>query len=275
MGGVDRRVLGVAVIVGAVLGLLVVNHANGRDVQGVASAPPLLPLPPAGSCLLQAGADFSVVPCTDRHTSEVAVSRAAMATDAPLACDGPPTEIPTHTIGEVSWSYWTFPLDSQRVTFGGPTGWQACVTGLVPPSVRSDSEPAGFRGTIAELADPANRPVDLRVCFNSATDDLESMPPGASCRLRHGGEVLGVAWVKDPTDAGLAASCRGLAAALIGSERPVAGGDLLIRTGSKPLVPGTESGGNTAFVSCGVQAPGDSQLVGSVIGLGTGPIPFG
>ncbi|MDQ2847578.1 MAG: hypothetical protein M3Y77_14790 [Actinomycetota bacterium] len=275
MGGVDHKVLGVAVIVAAVLGLLVVNHINGRDIQGVATAPPLVPPPPAGSCLLQAGADFSVVPCTDRHTSEVEFSRSAIAAGPPLGCDLAPTEMPTRTIGEVNWGYWTFPLDHQRVAFGGPTGWQACVTGLAPPSVRSDSEPAGFRGTTVELADPAKRPVDLRVCFNSATDDLESMPPGASCLLEHGGEVLGVAWVKDPTDAGTAASCRALAAVLIGSDRPVASGELLIRAGSKPLLPGTESGGNTAFVSCGVQAPGDSQLVGSVIGLGSKPIPYG
>lgn len=274
MGGVDRRVLGVAVIVVAVLGLLVVNHVNGRDVQGVATAPPLVPPPPAGSCLLQAGADFSVVPCTDRHTSEVVTSRHAIADDGPLGCDLSPTEMPTRTIGGVNWGYWTFPLDSQRVAFGGRTGWQACVTGLTPPSVRSDSDPAGYRGTIAELADPANRPVDLRVCFDSAVD-VEPTPPGVSCTLGHGGEVLGVAWVKNPTDAAMAASCRALAAALIGSDRPVASGELLARTGSQPLVPGTESGGNTAFVSCGVQAPGDSQLVGSVIGLGNRPIPFG
>lgn len=274
MGGRDRKVLGAAVMVAAVLGLLIVNHVSGRDVPGTATAKPLIPPPPAGSCLLEAGTDVTVVPCADQHTSEVADSRQAFSGGAPLWCGLSRTEPPTRTIATVGWGYWAFPLEKRRIAFGGSVGWQACVTGLTPPSVRTDSAAAGYRGRVADLADPAKRPVELRLCFDSAVD-IEPAPPGVSCLLKHRGEVLGIAWVSNPTDAAMAASCRALATALIGSDRPVATGELLARTGTQPLVPGTESGGNTAFVTCGVQARAGSQLVGSVIGLGNGPIPYG
>lgn len=72
MSQAERRAVGAAVIVAALLALLVANRMSGPDVRGRALALPPLPPPASSACLVHSGAfDAVEVPCAQPHTAEV------------------------------------------------------------------------------------------------------------------------------------------------------------------------------------------------------------
>lgn len=270
--GKDRRV-GVALVIVAALVLAVASRVSGRDVNGQAGAVPWTTPPAVGSCLLthETGPDSSdptVVPCERMHTVEVIQSWrkdeqpdpdqdlcAAPGTSSPAAT--PPTD-------------WTAPptlILRMYLNGGDPLGWVACVLG--PVTGGTMMQPVAFTGSLpGESSDPASAAVP--VCLLDAEQQV-------GCADQHIAQRIGEFRTTDLTAKPLT-SCHDLARRLIGPDAFGGPDPLVVRVSGSDTGgwKGASAGGFESVLWCDV-TPTDlgRTLVGSVIGLGDRPIPYG
>lgn len=122
----DRKPLGVAIIVATALALLIVNKASGRDAQGTAVPAPPLPVPAAGACIEVPAATrvlvtrATVVGCTGPHTGEVVKAWATRS----LATSMIPCGVIAHAdfAAAGNWAIPPVTAVSFPVSDGGPVG---------------------------------------------------------------------------------------------------------------------------------------------------------
>lgn len=286
--GQDRR-LGIVLIVVAALALVLVNRVSGRDVQGEAAAPPPIPPPAVGACIDSTGTVPVEVPCTQSHTGEVIESWAAG--------DQPETSNPDQPGGACMIGYRQFasskpgwappPVQVRRidVSVGGPIGWAGCLQAPAPAG-NATSEQIRYAGRLLDQDSVADYPPQLRSCFVGADAGSLGSPYPVSCDSPHMWELLAVAVSGEPP----AASCAEFARSIVGSDTPF-NGDHALTTAAMPQVFSStmtfsvDDPTNTSSVTvahfgtdprnCAVRAPEGKQLVGSVVGLGNNPVPFG
>ena len=280
---------GLALLVVALLGLLVLPSVLGRRVAGSAEAAPVPDQPSIGTCLesISGGPDQSTVAspdslitfpsavvgaCTGQLAGEVvsvdpagsAAARVAVGdymSDAG-ACDeqarrfiGLPA---TGTINGVTWTP-RVAAGSQRI---GPDGrqraagqhWSACVvTGAGSSYVGSLR--SGFD-------DPAVQDV-LGLCWAGRVSMNAAL---VSCSAPHRGQLLAAGTVSAPgTVASVDASCAGYARLVTGRTIGAADHLELATTGE---------GFGSMQVFCSVTADTGRTLTGSLVGLGTRPLPW-
>lgn len=187
-----RRLVGIAVLLLALVGVIVVNQRQGRQVPGHPVADWPQP-PPVGSCLDVDGDNPRTVPCSGPHDAEVtrtfgpldpmatAVSqdrvydacRAAASGYLGPAADGTPVP------GRPTWdylplAYTTRPVAAPPDQRAGRYGWVVCV---VLPAI-----PVRYQGTVQHVP-VSDAPAAYRTCLDAGDDAI-------SCVLPHAAEVL-------------------------------------------------------------------------------------
>lgn len=272
MSQAERRAVGAAVIVAALLPLLVLNRVNGPDVPGRALAIPPIPPPAAGACLLHSGAfDAVEIPCAQPHTAEVI--RSWPAAGVPVVNGGAwrvacPTgmTIPSAEPDAVNWTATAPPVATSILRGGGPVlGWAACARYPSPP-FRPDLA-LHYRGTLAP-DEQGRATVTVGNCFRADGQQID-------CTLPHPVERLGEF---RPRAGGLPVdTCLDFARRTVDSSAAFGVAGLLAVQGRDPTRrPGDDrSGLPVPTLTCEVHAPTDRALVGTVVGLGDAPLPFG
>lgn len=184
------------------------------------------------------------------------------------------TYLGTFSASDILGVRWTKSLSVESVLVGpdahdraaGRT-WVACVVTTGGPSY----------GAPAPLASAwANRtmPDAFGLCW---AQDVQPRGTPLPCRSAHRTQQIAIGFVASPSDAAtsivsaasqdaVARGCREIAATTLGVSEPTLGGALEVR------VVADRSG--SPFVQCAVTVTGGRQLVGSLIGLGTRPLPL-
>ncbi|WP_029135204.1 hypothetical protein [Nakamurella lactea] len=274
----DRR-WGIAVVVAAALALIVVNRVSGRNVHGEPVALPWTPPPAVGACLVvpdlgATSTEPSEVPCSEPHTAEVVESWRAGAespSGAAAGADRCSSQGPTMT--GTSGPDWTAPqpwLLSRPVSGGAPLGWQACVVGPVTsgPQLRA----LQYAGSVNPLPGGESSAA-VGACYRDELQQVDCTTPHFVQRI---GTFQPEYLARTPVTGCLDFAVDQVGAAAFGgahplqakvSQDPSMGSMVLQDDGSRQLVP---------MQTCEVSSaePG-RELVGSVIGLGDRPIPYG
>jgi hypothetical protein len=297
---------GVVLLVTLVLAVVVIGAARRPATAGTADVAPFPDPPPVGSCLSRSGLGYVTVPCTERHLVEVTRSwsgwewdsRGVSGTGADQLCDltagsylGKPGSIEGWTPIALPWLT-VFASGPGEET--GPWGWRAC--GVFPRAGQDQLETRpGFRGSLSGASTMAARPPELRTCYAASASAWMLTP----CSAAHQGEFLAERSATGADgaaadDRALLASCREVAAQLIGAD---VGADSRVRLalrylassregevvggaapnpirpnpiGPNPIGTGPSAGGT---VRCAIETTGDHHLAASVIGLGGAPLP--
>ena len=301
-----RRTAGVWVLVLAAVLALVVRAVMAPGIPGSAVAVPI-PLPPAvGSCVVQDGSEFTVVPCDTPHTGEIAMSwaageparppttaravwadfsmtRALPGTDADLTCrDWTENYLGwTAYLAQHRGELWLRPRPLAVGTLiAAPPGqglpdrhWTACLARTADPL---------YTGTMRDAAGDyeQSRPDAVSVCLT--TTHARVVFP--ECTKAHTVELLGSVpltqqMMVDRTAAveltrdQIRQQCESFAATVMGSSDPTHGGQLAVLTEPVWWQSG-QPAATTWFPDCLVKLVGQGELVGSLVGLGDGPLPI-
>lgn len=138
--------------------------------------------------------------------------------------------------------------------------WLACALG-------SGSD--GYRGSVRDGFGAA---ADL---YGRCRDTRQGARSRVSCSDPHDVELFGTAVVGADDQAGLDVSCTTLVTARSEMADPTAGGRLAVQVAPydpNTVPPDVSAGGQT--MTCGLRVVGESLLVGSLVGVGTRPLPW-
>ncbi len=303
LGGVDRRAVGgVLLLVAALIAVLATPNILGRRIAGFAS-PEVIAGPPAvGSCVAAIAPPGSavgpraaspgtralpvatIVPCRGPVIGEIISVTAQNTTgvstlqeydDTHPSCRNQVetylgTAAATILLG-VQWSKSIY-VNAMAV---GPDAhdraagrtWSACVMAAVGQSY---TEPPTLRSSWT-----ANTlPDAFGLCWAATIVQRGSPTP---CTAAHRTQQLAFGYVPGPSDsqgsivsaptpADLAAGCQQLAATIMEVKDPTRGGALLVTVVSDRA--------GAPYRQCAVSVTGSRPLIGSVIGLGDGPLPL-
>jgi hypothetical protein len=202
------------------------------------------------------------------------------ATDGSAGVD--PSPGPTGDPGDALGPWW--PVSTGFVGLLGPDisqylsgqGWIACV---VYPRAGE------YAGTVR-----GGRAGPAAAAFGSCQDGAESaVQRRVSCRGPHDTEIFAIASTVDADSDVLTATCRELVMTATAMADPTAGGELAVDVmirgsfgdSARPIDPGAGSpvfadpvAAERGQVACVVSVAGDRKLVGSLSGLGDGPLPW-
>lgn len=290
----ERRAAGIVALMLAVLAIAIMSAVVGPPLGGVATRS-VVPAPPAvGACGNLRGPELVIVDCDDRHFVEVAYTwtPTAAAGERPTfqLCrekvrsyvgSPPAQDADAHAVGR-----WSFPLRYRQIVVTGPKGttvrdwsWQAC---LVAPLGPAPSQ--GYQGRLQAV--PSTGPVTsaLRVCYSDPGTARVIVP----CTSPHLGEVIATQPLSAAQDGSSMAvgatmtTCATAARSATGAADPTFGGQLRVTVLSDEATAapfGADIGvyytaeGSTWLV-CSLESTGDRNLLGSLAGIGNGPLPF-
>ena len=299
----DRRLVGIVVLVVALVAVAVVPSVAGRRVAGSAVATVLAGPPEVGDCLsapvpmtvrsgvppeipytpsrfgscdgLIAGEIVAVWP--DAASAQAATTSRlagpcyqATAGYAGLQSSRRSTDVPgAQPAGTVRWKP-TIGLDPYHVVPGAMEqragqSWVAC---LAVPNGRKS-----YVGTLRDAFTTGSLPAEFGLCW--AGGDIDRLPGPVPCDEPHAAELLANGFIRDrstaPTEL-IDAACPALASRLMRTGDPTRGGELQIiadRFGD----PASRSDAPLT-IGCVVSATGGQLLSGTVIGLGDRPAPL-
>lgn len=291
-----RRGLGLAILLLAAFALLVVPRALREEtVTGDAIRGPFPEPPPIGACIdgAQHTGHTEVVPCTEPHTLEITARWLADDPDNSVVNDREVCRLAGSvyigldrlpSLGD--WGVNIAAVETPSVYAArderiGKSGWTACAVAVANRVPLSRSLRNAF-------TTPTFFPGELSQCLaRSGSDGYSSV----ACSVSHSWEVLATAVVPaEYTDvvvtensasyqtawiATAAPTCADLAANLIGTPDPTFGGELSL--GQEEWFAGSNQddlANSTATVACVIRVADDRELVGSLIGLGDGPLPW-
>jgi len=301
----DRRAVGVALVVVALAVVMVVPALSGLRSSGTA-VPIALPAPPVvGDCvaaLPAAVADAGQAPprvpmdlvqlgsCRGAITGEVIAywpdeqaladaprSRRAgpcyppLAQYAGLTLDATSLDaVQPWLVEPVSWrptlAYQAFLITPTDLERRAGRSWTACVIA-----------PAGgqeYRGSLAGSFGSGALPVGFGSCW---TPDASGQLVGpGECARPHTAQLLATGWTGpygSSADADIVSSCRWVAARVMETADPAYGGQLTFVADRMGRI-ATGWTGNPSTLGCFVTAADQRQLVGLITGIGQGPIPF-
>ncbi|GAA2015166.1 septum formation family protein [Nakamurella flavida] len=293
----DRRAQGLLLLVLAVLAALVVPNLGARSVPGLPRAAAIPGPPNTGDCLLdplqssfepstgrriwtgtpryapcagdRVGEVVLVEPDVDRRprTRSLAYRPSDTCTAAAAAFIGLPPDLAGRDRVFGTWfpavSAPTVRLAPDVVQWAGGQRWAACVV-LTPGTAGSTVYPTSLRGTF----EAGLLPQAFGTCWDT-TDPVYSTT--IDCGTAHAAEGFGFADdLTGTTQEALDTSCRRLVDVLTAMPDATAGGTLSV---GAAVVPDEGEGGN-GFALCRVAAPADRTLTGTLLGLGTGEIPW-
>lgn len=244
-------------------------------------------MPAIGSCIDSGDTAPIVVPCSELHTGEVLESWASGAQPAASDPDQPGgaciigfRQITPRGSG---WAPPPYEIRLVDVVAGGSAGWGACVQEPDPAWGAPDTR-VRYTGRLLGKEPVTAFPPQLRACFLAPPQGEPATPKQIACGDPHDWEVLAVTGPVGP----VALKCGAFARSIVGSDAVFAG--------ETALTVGTMPGGygstavvtsdpaldemavvyvNPGVANCAIRAPTGTQLVGSVVGLGNKPLPFG
>ncbi|MET3807309.1 hypothetical protein ABIB25_004332 [Nakamurella sp. UYEF19] len=300
----DRRIAGVLLLVVALVATLAVPDVVGRSLAGAPSPEQIAAPPAVGSCVgaitgsgpARTGADArpsvtgsqpvaTVVPCTGRVMGEIISVTVANPRQVvtlqeydevhPSCRSQVETYLGTTATTTLSGVQWSRSIYVDVATVG-PDGhdraagrtWTACVMTAVDQTYP-------VTASLKSSWTTRSLPDAYGLCW---FDDVVQLGEPVACTSPHRTQQLGYGLVSSPTDSGtsivsavgydaILAGCRTLAASVMDAADPTRGGSLDVRV--------VVSRSGAPYVQCAVSATGSKKLTGSVIGLGTKPVPLG
>lgn len=286
-----RRAWGIFLLALTLVAGAAAARLTAPDATGAGSAVPIT-RPVEGDCATVLLARVYVVPCSDRHTGEVAVvypEQQALTLEAAgeLTADcrsAAAAYVPVPTVSPLAGWAEAKPQSLADV-WRGP-GWRACLTvfsdGAYAGSVR-DADGAGIYGLCqaVRIEVSCDRPHDSQL-LGETTINGRVVMNGSSRPVLADPEV----------EARVTADCRSLAATLLDRADPSAGGRLQFvlessgMLGTVTIQPGTlitlgdgdaeDPAGihvTDAVFGCVARYSGPGKLVGSLLALGDRPLP--
>lgn len=283
-----RRLTGLVALAAAVLLIVGVAAGHRPQVTGTAAALPPDPPPQVGQCVVQpfpaidvggpgVGPLDTVIEvggCDEPHHGEVIVvvdlTGALRMADSDECAAGPD---PYRFLGVDARAVdtWVAAPDIHLVSVtpdarqaAAGQQWVACVVGT-----RAGSAP--YLGSLRDAYVLGAPPSAVGSC---SVDDEPLTSARVACTAPHRAELFARYRVRDtaPDDAILERSCLALVTAWTGipDVGAVAGLDVSVSRES-PLAPDTGRGG---LVACAVAVDGDRLLTGSLLSVGSGPLPW-
>jgi hypothetical protein len=156
--------------------------------------------------------------------------------------------------------------------------WTACV-GASP--IGLDGTRRTYTGTLARALTDGRLPPNFGTCWRALVSSTEQQVTEAQvdCAQPHSVEILGDTQITDPTTtpAQIAASCRGMAARSMRTPDPTVGGRLQISAYSmdgSSVMPVDQRNMLAGFTGCVASVLAPLRLQGTVIGLGSRPLPL-
>jgi hypothetical protein len=302
----DRRPVGVALVVVALAAVMVVPVLSGIRSTGTA-VPIALPSPPAiGDCVARLPTDAPdpgqapprvpmdrvlLGPCRGAIAGEVVAywaDEAALA-DAPRSrragpCYPPLARYAALTsdassidavqpwlVEPVSWrptlAYQAFLITPTDLERRAGRAWSACVIGAAGGQE--------YRGSLAGSFGIGALPVGFGSCW---TPDASGRLAGpGECAKPHTAQLLATGWTGpygSSSDADVVSSCRRVAGRVMETADPERGGQLAFVADRMGRV-AAEWPGNPSTLGCFVVTADGRALVGLVNGVGDRPLPFG
>lgn len=301
----DRRPVGVALVVVALAAVMVIPALPGIRALGTA-VPIALPSPPAvGDCVTDFGLtvedpdqapprvtmdDVLLGACRGFIAGEVvafwpdeeALANAprsrragpcypAMAEYAALNMNATTTEaVDPWVVEPVSWrptlAYQALLLTPTDLERRAGRDWSACA---IAPADRRD-----YRGSLAGSFADGALPIGFGSCWSADATGLLDGPDG--CAVPHTAQLLATGWNgthEFTSTADVVASCIRVAGRLMDTADPTHGGQLAFVADRMGRLT-TGWSGNPSSLGCFVTTIGARQLDGLVTGLGAEPIPF-
>jgi hypothetical protein len=171
---------------------------------------------------------------------------------------------------EVSWrptlSFQAYQVTPSDLEQRAGRDWAACVVVAGTGGY--------YQGSLRDAYADDGLPSVFGSCWNrEASGRLTS---AKDCADAHSGQLLATGWTADrglPPADDLSESCRQVAGALMGTGDPTRGGQLAVVADRMDRLT-TAYTGNSASIGCFLTTTGDRRLTGLVNGLGDGPIPF-
>ncbi len=301
----DRRLVGVALVVVALAAVMVAPVLSG--IRSIGTAVPIaLPSPPAvGDCVARLPADVTnsgqappqlsmdrvlLGPCQGLIAGEVVAywpDEAALV-DAPRSrragpCYSPLAQFAGLTLDArstgaaepwlvepVSWrptlAYQSFLIAPTDLERRAGRAWSACVIA-----------PAGgqpYRGSLAGSFGIGTLPVGFGSCWTS--DPSGQLAGPAECARPHTAQLLATGWTGpygSSPDAEVVSSCQRVAARVMETADPARGGQLTFVADRMGVVAAQWSG-NPSTLGCFVTSADRRPLIGLVTGIRDGPLPF-
>ncbi len=297
--------MGIALLVLAVVGAIVLGARHQKLVAGSATPASLTEAPKVGDCVLEPLPDWQqppemseVAPCGQRKFGEVVAVMpgslnnylASMNTDRgddPVTPEGTCVRVGSAFLGLPSTAadprthpttWYPSPSIGMQVVqpnalarrFGAD--WTACVVRIFSNSTSSGPS---YTGTLAAVNTTFGYPPEAATCWR--TMQKREWPP-VSCRTPHAVEEFGSVGDLDPTmtsASSLHGSCLQLVSRMTGKVDPTAGGVLLIRVVlSGSYLSDQNSTVTLVNYSCLVEVRPGEQLTGPLLNLEDGPIPL-
>lgn len=285
----DRRLSGMVVLLLAVCAAVLVPQVLRPGMAGQASAAPLPPPPPIGTCVTLNQRSHTRVDCANPHDGEVFVTWTA---------DDPARPVGRHSLACTDELADVMGTEPARLH-----GWDLTVVDVATRLIRAPrADRAGDRGWAACLIRPADQ-----TCYTGAVGGLSAdslRRPGAfgSCAsgtlyfplpctdphtVERLGTITGSRPVADATDLGsdglpadldasLRASCADLARDVTGATDPTFGGRLAVEVVPSGVVAATSpEPAAIAYSADCVVTSGEVALTDSVVALGDRPLPVG
>jgi hypothetical protein len=285
----DRRPGGILVLVIVALAAVGVPAVAGRSTGQAAVRAPAAAAPAVGACLgtlpdlgpstipPAAAPSVTLVPCDRPHVGEVVA-----VTSGPGRC----FQAMTGYLGLPASGLvlgWKVRLNAGATAFGPDVAQRAdgqSWTGCAVTPGASGPNPLQYNGIVRNALAGGRPPAGYALCTPSIGSMLGQGT--ASCAAAHGAEVLGNRSTADPAldQPALDASCAALAVQLTGSADPTRGGQLRVtaygyhfdRFGTPR--PGLDHAGTSGATCVLTAEQPDRQLDDTLLGLGSGPVPW-
>jgi hypothetical protein len=306
---VDRRLLGVVMLIVAVVAGMAIPSLTGRRITGSAVAV-TFPVPPqVGQCLIPQGPPSSVVQsAAQSYVAEIPADSAHFGRCAGIIG------------GEIVavWSSWEEsgfgaaaprrnPCYRSTAAFagletsgrstdlpgapeGGPVRWRPTIgfdpLQVVPGKLERGAGRdwvaclavptghVGYVGTLRDAFTTGTMPTQFGSCWAGA--DLDQLPVTLRCDEPHPAELLAKGWVLDPVEVStevIEQSCSDLAGRIMRTADPTRGGDLKVvadrLNGDLSARPYA-----SLTIACFVTSAGPQELSGTLIGLADRPVPL-
>ncbi len=302
----DRRLVGVLVLLLAGVLVTVVPAMTGRRVAGSAVAMSFPGPPQPGDCVVArpprsntydnarqiVTTELAFGPCTGTVMGEVSSAvdddpSAPGAQDAVGRCFNDPTsfagdpltegpgEQPIVPGGPLQWSAGAA-ADAELIVPGpversAGRHWSAC---LLSPYAFDPGPAPGYRGLLQDAFRTGRLPDAYGSCW--ASDDLDSAPQILPCDQPHPAELLASGWIQDRSlisRPDIDAGCVKVAQRIMRTDDPTRGGALTVVLDPVRL-DGSSKPDDPLSVGCFITASGSARLSGSVIGIAGGPLPL-
>lgn len=305
----DGRRVGALLLVGLAVAGVVLHGVTGRAVTGtpVAAVVPAAPL--QGACLVALSpAPSGVANATFDYPYATFGSCDGPVIGEVLAVDPADHQLAATTIdeyqeasslcelAEVAYVGSIGPFDPVTIAVPG-IGWKSEVTvqslSIAPTPLQraagqrwtacvgSTRDRSTYTGTLRRALTVGTLPAKFGTCWRSLVSSTEQRvtDPEVDCSQPHSVEILALTQITDPatTPDQIATSCRGMASRSMRAQDPTVGGQLRITAYSmdgSSVMPVDRVNMLAGFTGCVASVPASLRLSGTVIGLGSKPLPL-